>query len=489
MTDPITFAADLTSAGIPLRQPWQWCVGSGHATLALRADWQVQLAQARRDLGFRHVRFHGILDDDMGTLICQSEQPLYSFFNTDRIFDFLLSIDMKPVVELSFMPRTLASGGDIVFHYQGNITPPKVYAQWGELVRRLVAHWVERYGIEEVSQWPFECWNEPNLKAFWTGDQAAYFELYRTTVAAIKSVDEGLLVGGPVTAANAWLDDFTAYCKKAAVAADFISTHYYPTDPFGAIDADTATQLEHSPPGVMRTRALEARGAAGKLPLYYTEWSISSNPRDAFHDSSFAAALAVRIAMSVDDVVDGYSYWTFTDIFEENYFPSIPFHGGFGMMNLYGVPKPIYRAFQMLRALGDERIEVIGDHGNVAVWVGRNAAQRERGVAAVLINQAMPRHAIGSEVVRLRLAHAPNLKVRVITLARVDEDHANPERAWRAMGAPTYPKPVEVEAMIAASQAIPESIPFTASPGVLEIEIMLAPQSVNHLQIDWEPTS
>ena len=123
MSDPTLFTADLASTSRPLRQPWQWCVGSGHATLALRADWQAQLAAARRDLGFRYVRFHGILDDDMGTLICQSDELLYSFFNTDRIFDFLLSIGMKPVVELSFMPRTLSSGGNVVFHYQGNITP------------------------------------------------------------------------------------------------------------------------------------------------------------------------------------------------------------------------------------------------------------------------------------------------------------------------------------------------------------------------------
>ena len=73
MTIPSLFTADLRAQGRPLHQPWQWCVGSGHATLALRADWQAQLAQARRDLGFKHVRFHGIFDDDMGTLICHDD--------------------------------------------------------------------------------------------------------------------------------------------------------------------------------------------------------------------------------------------------------------------------------------------------------------------------------------------------------------------------------------------------------------------------------
>ncbi|RYX96427.1 MAG: beta-xylosidase [Comamonadaceae bacterium] len=489
MTDPTTFTADLLSDGMPLRQPWQWGVGSCHAATALRADWQAQLTQAHADLGFRHVRFHGILDDDMGTLIMQSDQLLYSFFNTDRIFDFLLSIGMRPVVELSFMPRTLSSGNDIVFHYQGNITPPRDMAQWGELVRRLATHWVERYGIGEVSQWLFECWNEPNLPAFWTGDQAKYFELYRTTALAVKGVDERLQVGGPATAGNAWLPEFTAFCAKAGVPYDFISTHYYPTDPFGAIDTDTITQLEHSPPGVMRTRALEARQAAGSKPLYYTEWSISSNPRDPFHDGSFAAALATRIALDVDDVVDGYSYWTFTDIFEENYFPSVPFHGGFGMMNLYGIPKPIYRAFQMLRALGGTRFAVAGAHQNVAVWVTGAAAPAHEDAGVFLINQAMPRHAVTDEPVRVRLRHAPGLRARAVTLSRIDADHANPERAWREMGAPEYLLPAQVDALMAASRTVPEALAFTQEEGALGIGLVLAPQSANHIRIEWEPAA
>lgn len=494
MPNPVTIlSANLDSAPLPLRQPWQWCVGSGHATLALRADWQAQLAQAHKDLGFRHVRFHGLLDDDMGTLICQDDKPLYSFFNIDRIFDFLLSIGMKPVVELSFMPRMLSSGGDIVFHYQGNITPPKDYAQWGELVRRLVTHLVERYGLDEVAQWPFECWNEPNLKAFWTGDQAAYFKLYSTTAEAVKSVNARLQVGGPATADNAWLDDFTTYCSSSATPVDFVSAHYYPTDAFGAIDTDTITQLEHSPSLVMRTRAQEARVSAGALPLYYTEWSISSNPRDSFHDSSFAAALAVRIAMNVDDVVDGYSYWTFSDIFEENYFPSVPYHGGFGMMNLYGVPKPIYRALQMVRALGSEHFEVSGAHGNVHAWASPGDASSdspsESATHVVIINQAMPRHPVGNEPLLLHLKPLAGQTLQTVTLWRIDEAHANPEQVWKDMGSPDYLKPAQVESLMQASMPQPELLAHRLADGAVEIELVIAAQSVNHLQLDWSAVS
>lgn len=122
---------------------------------------------------FRHVRFHGLLCDDMGTLIDERNQLLYSFFNADQIWDFLLSIGMRPFVELSFMPTTLASDDTTVFHYRANVTPPKDYQQWATLIHKLVTHWVQRYGVEEVRTWFFEVWNEPNLKAFWAGTRVA----------------------------------------------------------------------------------------------------------------------------------------------------------------------------------------------------------------------------------------------------------------------------------------------------------------------------
>jgi xylan 1,4-beta-xylosidase len=479
------FSCKLDATPKPLVHPWQHTVGSCHAPTALRADWQAQLRTARDELGFRHVRFHGILCDDMGTLICQNEQFLYSFFNTDQIFDFLLSIGMKPIVELSFMPTTLASGGDTVFHYRANITPPKDYAQWGELMFKLVSHWVARYGIAEVAQWPFEVWNEPNLTAFWTGGKDAYFKLYRTTAEAIKRVDKRLQVGGPATAQNAWIDEFVQFCESHHIPADFISTHFYPTDAFGEIGADTITQLEHAPIGVMRERALAARAQSGDRPLYYTEWNITSNPRDPLHDQSFAGALAVRIAMSVDDVVDAYGYWTFSDIFEENYFPSLPFHGGFGLMNLHGIAKPIYRAFQFMRQLGDAQFAVEGTHENVALWIGEKNDDRAS-TNILLINQAMPRHAIAGEEVQVALSGVGARTARAVWVSRIDEDNCNPARAWQEMGQPEYLSAVAVDKIRAASVPQLITLPFSQTDDVVTIDVSLPPQSLALVNVEWE---
>jgi xylan 1,4-beta-xylosidase len=486
-TPPVTFACDLSAPTRPLRHPWRHCVGSCHAPTALRADWQQQLARAHRELGFRHVRFHGLLSDDMGTLVNQDNQFLFSFFNIDRVFDFLLSIGMKPLVELSFMPATLSSDGNSVFHYRANVTPPRRMADWQSLMTKLVGHWVERYGIDEVAQWPLEVWNEPNLVAFWTGGQAKYFELWKATWTAVKAISPRLQLGGPATAANAWLDDFNAFCAANACPPDFISTHYYPTDAFGSVDTDTVSQLSDAPMSVMRDRAREARASAGAKPLYYTEWNITSNPRDPMHDGPFCAALAAHFLLSVDDVVDGYSWWTFTDIFEENYFPSIPYHGGFGLLNLYGVPKPVYRGFQLVDQLGTRRWTATGTHPTVSMHVG--APDDDAATNVLLLNVAMPRHPVATEVVTVRLQGMNGRRPRAALISRIDDMHANPQAEWLRMGSPEYPHPHQVDALEVAATVTPERIAIAAEDGPtreIQFTLPLPANAMALVRIEWE---
>jgi xylan 1,4-beta-xylosidase len=467
-----SFSCDVLGKPADLPHFWEHTIGSGHAPLALRADWQRQMRRCRDELGFGHVRFHGLLSDDMGTLVCESDQLLYSFFNADQIFDFLLSIGMKPFVELSFMPTALSSGDQIVFHYRANVTPPKDHAQWSEFVHKLVSHWVDRYGLGEVRQWYFEVWNEPNLTAFGSGKQSDYFELYRHTVAAIKSVDGDLRVGGPATATNAWIDDFIGFCDKNQLPADFISTHHYPTDAFGKPGDDTETQLSDSRRSVLRDQARDARHEAGNRPLYYTEWSSSSNPRDPLHDESYAATFLVKTIMEANGLVQGYSYWTFSDIFEENYFPSVPFHGGFGLLNIHGIAKPAYRAYELLHALGTELLPVDGSHPTIDAWVVRG----DRQITILLTNFALPRHPIEAESVRVTLLNA-GVPAHA-TVRRIDADHGNPKRKWQSLGAPEYLSAGMLAVLNAASVLDIEPQGFDCQDGTVRCGVVLAPLSV-----------
>lgn len=477
----VEFRCSFSDTPAPLTHFWEHTVGSAHAPLALRADWQAQLRRCHHELGFRYVRFHALLSDHMGTLVRHHEKLRYSFFNADQIVDFLLSIGMKPFVELSFMPKALASGDKTVFNYEANVTPPSDYKQWAALVTRLVTHWVDRYGAREVREWFFEVWNEPNLKQFWTGTQADYFKLYRYTAEAIKGVDAQLRVGGPATAKNEWVEEFLEFCETTGLPADFVTTHHYPTDAFGSETDDTETQLAQSRRSVLREQAQDTHRRARGKPVYYTEWNTSSNPRDPLHDEPYAAAFVTKTVMEMSGLVEGYSFWTFSDIFEENYFPSVPFHGGFGLLNLHGIPKPTYRAFELLHHLGTEQLLVEGSHETVDAWVVR----KEHALTVLLTNHALPRHSITTEQVLIKLTDAPQRCNAYVE--RIDHTHANAERLWREAGAPEYLSVPEVERLQEASRMWKEPYQCEHVKGILYLDIDLPPHAVAAITIEFVP--
>lgn len=481
MTD---FYCDLEQTGVPFEHFWEHTVGSGHAPLALRADWQAQLQKCHEEVGFRHVRFHGLLSGAMQTLFMHQEELVYSFFNVDRIFDFLLSIGMRPFVELSFMPEVLASENKTVFNYVNFVSPPKDYSQWSTLISKLVSHCVERYGVDEVRQWYFEVWNEPNLDAFWTGSREDYFKLYRTTVDAIKEVDPDIRVGGPATARNEWLTEFLEFCRQNDLPADFISTHHYPTDAFGSPGDDTETQLAKGERSILQVQVQDAKRKVQDKPLFYTEWNSSSNPRDPLHDQPYAAAFVTKTIMEAHDLLEGYSFWTFTDIFEENYFPSAPFHGGFGLLNIYGIGKPVYRAYEILHQLGDEQLLVDGLHNTLDVWVVRDGRLPQDALTVLLTNHALPHHAINGEKVAVHLAQArPPQGVRV---ARIDAEHANPRYAWEQMGRPRYLSEAQVAQLEQASCLTWEPATYRYEEEVLHLELEMPPHAVAAVAISNE---
>ena len=135
---------------------WLGCVGSGHASLALRQDYHQQLQYISDKLGTTSVRFHGILDDDVGSVNGVND---YSFVNIDKIYDYLLSINMKPYVEISYMPDAFASSSQSTHHYKGNISPPKDWNTWYSFIQTWIKHLVDRYGIDQVATWKFEVWS------------------------------------------------------------------------------------------------------------------------------------------------------------------------------------------------------------------------------------------------------------------------------------------------------------------------------------------
>lgn len=340
------------------------CVGAGRANEGLRADWQQQLAYVKKECGFRYIRFHGLLTDDMGIYKEDREgNPQFNYMYVDALFDYLLSIDIKPFVELGFMPEALASGEQTIFWWKGNVTPPKDYDKWGNLIEHLVQHFTNRYGEEEVKSWYFEVWNEPNLvPAFFTGTQEDYFKLYKYAVQAVRKVNPEYRVGGPATAGAAWEAELIDYCVDNKLPIDFISTHSYGVkqgflDEYGNSGTVLAKEEYAVSGDVLQSRKEISESPKPDLELHYTEWSSSYTPSDPIHDSYHEAAYVLQKLKQVGNAAQSMSYWVFTDIFEESAPRFTPFHGGFGMLNTQGINKPVFYTYQFLNRLGKTELK------------------------------------------------------------------------------------------------------------------------------------
>jgi xylan 1,4-beta-xylosidase len=310
------------------------------------------------------------------------------------------------------------------------------------------------------------------LKSFWAGTRGQYFELYRHTAAALKAVDAGLQVGGPATAANAWIHEFLEFCEDQQLPADFVSTHHYPNDPLWSPAQQTEEELAGGRRGILGEWVRRARRQAGDRPLFFTEWNASSNPRYARQDEPYAAAFAAKSALEAAGVADAYAFWTFTDIFEENYFPSLPFHGGFGLLTLHGIAKPTYRAFELLHRLGNEQLPLEGAHPTVDAWAARCDDQ----LTVLLTNHALPRQPIAAQTVHLELPGAR--PPQAVLLERIDDDHANARAAWLRMGAPEYPNTAQLEQLEQASRLAALPQPWDYHEGTLHVRIELPAHGV-----------
>ncbi len=357
-----TISVDLNAVKGPFSTMFKECVGAGRANEGLRADWQQQLAMVKKECGFKYIRMHGLLTDDMGIYREDSKgNPEYNFQYVDVLFDYLLRIGIKPFVELGFMPSALASGKQTIFWWHGNITPPKEYGKWADLIRNLTLHFTERYGAEEVKTWYFEVWNEPNLIYFWSGTQEEYFKLYRYSVEAIKGVNNEYRVGGPATAGAAWVPEMIDFCVKNSLPLDFISTHSYGVKQ-GYLDeyGNNGTILDKNPMSVsgdiLNSRKQIANSPMPRLELHYTEWSSSYTPSDPIHDSYHQAAYILQKIKQVGDAPTSMSYWVFTDIFEEAGPRFTPFHGGFGLLNYQAIKKPAYYSYAFMNKLGSTEL-------------------------------------------------------------------------------------------------------------------------------------
>lgn len=574
------------------------CVGSSHASTALRADWQAQLSQIKMDLDFEYIRFHGLLDDDSSfsqlfkfilfqnqritipfkdfffslcntvsvviknrnldvfaqtpsfqscifkphvdycdppgpvfnasskedccTLCYKSSTGLpnpcvaavyapegkcytklatncplnktsldiqacitnrtspkgymYSWVNIFKVFDFLRSIKMRPVVELSFMPSLLASEPTLVgFWYRGGRSPPRDFAEWQDFIKQLTEALIGRYGADELRKWYFEIWNEPNCGFYATapccgptcGNQTAYMELFKSTYDAIKSVDAKLQVGGPATAQLAWLDDFIESAAEQNCRPDFVSSHLYPTDPFISQDRNGfATAIEEAVKTIQTSAAKVHQNPAP--PLLITEFNcgLGINCADAPYAGSFVAHHTI-MAQKTTKEIRLQSYWTFSDIFEEQGQVPSEFSQAFGMQSINGIPKPVYRALELIKRLHPVSFPVIEQITNntttantsvevVATMQNTSSSSKLKSVEILVTNHVggpARQPSPSDPAVNVTLYFTNNIPIgHVIEIRRVDANHSNALNLYNnVLDRPPYPSAPQIASLNKAS--------------------------------------
>lgn len=517
----IHITAQANAQGKPLVHFWSKVAGAGRANEALRSTWQEELGMGAKYDGFRYIRFHGLFQDDMWDYHEDRQgNPIYNFQYVDDVFDRMLAQGVRPFVELSFVPSELATQKNTTFWWKANGGPPTDNAKWAALVHATVAHLLARYGADEVHKWYFEVWNEPNLGSFFRGGtQQQYFELYKVTAQTIKAIDPQLKVGGPATsnfgmdpdalkAAQAsgkpidpfkipwvpiWIDDFLNYCKANNLPVDFVSTHPYPQD-FAIDDPSVPREqrtryrrsIDSTRDDLRTIRKIIDASPYPHAGIELTEWNSSPSPTDHSHDALAAGAFVVKTNLDSIGLVDSLSYWTFTDVFEENRNADSVFHGGFGLINYQEIPKAAFHGYRMMNELGDEVVErtdgaiVTRDHASGRLITLAYNYPPEEKAALPVSNTLEAADAIdASGSARDLDIHLRGLRPgTVFSIETLDRDHGNAIAAWEKMGKPEPPTREQAESLRMAAWATQKETVHADKAGNLEIHRPIAAWSL-----------
>lgn len=420
-----------------------YCVGTGRMGLALQKEYQDQLKLVQDEIGFSHIRGHGLFSDDMAIYqeYKDSDDNIYVEYNftyLDLVMDNYLEKGIRPFLELGFMPEKMASGDQTVFYWKGNVTPPQDYVNWQKLLKATLTHLIERYGYDEVINWPIEVWNEPNLPGFWKdADMDEYFILFKKSYEAVKEVDIKFKVGGPAICGVddvRWLREFLEFCVRENIKPDFITRHHYMFDKpefdghysYGTLrdTYETLGELKVS------RELIDSYELTKGLPMHITEFNTSYSPDSPVHDTVQNAAYIAWQISHMGQYGESYSYWTFGDIFEEKGVPFTPFHGGFGLVANGCIPKPTFWTFAFFKELKGECLECTDD-----LVIVKSSDGKVKGVAYNLCTESTEKLELDIQINAELFDDANSYSV---TTKLIDDAHGNPLKLWHEMGEPSH---------------------------------------------------
>ena len=483
-----------------------------------------------------HIRAHHLLTSGDGVAelkwsstnvytVDAQGKPVYDFKLLDGIFDAYKAAGVRPLVELGFMPRDLAVNPEpYQVHYPGNTilggsnNPPKDYAEWGELVRRVTEHLVERYGKAETSRWYFEVWNEPNIP-YWHGTPEEYYKLYDYAVAGVRAALPGAIVGGPASTGPGWdkaevfLDGFLKHVDTGrsaatgkAVPLDFISFHVKGQPK--VVGTHVQMGLDKEMIDADRGFALVAQYPRFKgLPIILSEadpegcaaCSSKVNPSNSYRNGTMYPVYTAAAMKGLFELQDMHTVNLIAMLSWSFEFEGKDYFEGFRSLATNGIDKPVMNVFRMAGLMSGDRVRTTST-GQVEIGEILKAGVRERADVDALATKGTREAAVmvwnyhdddlpaAGAAVQVKIAGVPAGVERVLLEHyRIDADHSNAYTVWKAMGSPQSPTPEQYARLKAAGQLQLLSSPewLEVKDGAVRVEMELPRQATSLLRLSW----
>lgn len=470
-----------------------------------------ELAELQGKMHYEYIKFHGLLSDDM--LVYTEDKkgnPRYSFVYIDKVFDFLLSIGLKPLVQFSFMPSALASDKDHnAYASPFNVSPPKDMKKWCDLIEALTLHLIDRYSLKTVKSWLFCVWNEPDTTEYIFGFKRDedFYELYKATYCTVKKINKSLVFGSPSLLISYkynqdWCERFILWCIQNGCVPEFMNIHYYDND-------FTPESFSTHSPGhpshgrlnmdeysfnrcIKNMKSLFSQLGIADLPVYLTEWNLTVSHENLLNDTSFKACYLVKNLLENYDELDSFGYWTLTDFMEELQPSMEQFHGGLGLYTIDGIKKPHFYVFEFLNKLGNQLIArgegyfITKSYGGIQIILynyehfNHLYASGEK-FDRNFMEKYAPFSRMGKADVSLALTDIPSKKC-IIRENVLNQDHGSAFDEWIKMGAPDLTKE-DIEYL--KQKSVPEVYVRTEEieNGTLTLNAFLDPLEVRLIEI------
>lgn len=350
---------------------WNRLLNGGYARSVLDRTIQQEIRFIQEKVGFEYIRIKGVLDDDMCLLRMDMHgNPIVNYAYVDEVIDFILSVNAKPMIELSFMPQLLARDDTIRSMRMGYLSAPKDNAQWHSLIKSLISHLMEKYDDSQVRTWMFSPWLSPDFIDFGLCSPLEYEEIYYASYSAIKAVNPNYLIVGPgSTDQKRYLKKFIQMCKRKNCLPDVFSFHSFATineqveEGLSLIGNNESFPMAVSADEnliksvVSEINQILCEENLQHIPLILEEWSNNIWQRDLCNDTCYKSAYLFKNILENNQSLSAMGYFSINDRIDEVPPANVTFHGGFGLFTQNDIPKAACTAFELLGQMGTKLLQ------------------------------------------------------------------------------------------------------------------------------------